>query len=310
MIDRAGGGLIGLLVGDALGVPYEFHEAWEIPPRALIEFEPPPGFLASHGTVPTGTWSDDGSQALALLASLLDRGRLDLDDFAERLLMWSDRGEMAVDGRVFDVGNQTARALGKLRAGASPRESGPAEESANGNGSLMRALPVALWHKGADAELARDAAEQSLVTHAHPRSMGCCALYCLWARRELGGVADAWASAVEAFRSIYAADDPLRAEVERHARPDEPPTGTGGGYVVDCLNSARMVVDAGSTYEEVVKSAVALGEDTDTTACVAGGIAGIRYGLEGIPSRWQDALRGRDLYRPRLDGLRAWLGGP
>ena len=308
MTDRAAGGLMGLLVGDALGVPYEFREADEIPPRDQIEYQPPSGFMAAHFNVPPGTWSDDGAQALGLLASLLDRGRLDLDDFAKRLLIWYDEGGMAVDGNVFDVGIQSARALGKLRAGASPRESGLADEWSNGNGSLMRTLPLALWHKGTDAELTRDAAEQSLVTHAHPRSLGCCVLYCLWARRELDQHATPWASAVEAFRSMHHPDDPIRSEVERHVRPDEPPTGQGSGYVVDCLNSSRMVVEAGSSYEEVLKSAIALGEDTDTTACVAGGIAGIRYGLEGIPRRWRDALRGRDLYRPRLEGLLAWLG--
>ena len=82
-------------------------------------------------------------------------------------------------------------------------------------------------------------------------------------------------------------------------KPDHPPTGHGSGYVVDCLNSARLVLDAGS-YESVVKAAIALGNDTDTTACVAGGIAGLRDGVKAIPDRWRSALRGRDLYEPLL----------
>jgi len=238
--DRLAGGLIGHLVGDALGVPYEFHAPEEIPPRPQIEFDPPPGYDVAHWKVPPGTWSDDGAQALALLGSLQAQGRLDLDDLAARLLAWWDRGDMAVDGKVFDIGNQTARALGRLRAGVAPHESGPSEERANGNGSLMRALPLALWHEGTDAELARDAAAQSLPTHGHARSQACCALYCLWARRTLEGRANPWDEAVAAFRSIHAEGDPLRFELESQIRPDEPPSGQGSGYVVDCLNSARM----------------------------------------------------------------------
>ena len=82
---RVSGGLIGLLVGDALGVPYEFHPPHEIPLGHLIEFTPPPGFSRAHQGVPAGTWSDDGAQALVLLDSLLDRDALDLGHFANGL---------------------------------------------------------------------------------------------------------------------------------------------------------------------------------------------------------------------------------
>ena len=300
--DRLAGGLLGLLIGDALGVPYEFHDADDIPPLAHIEFDPPPGFRRAHSSVFPGTWSDDGAQALALLASLQACARLDLDDLARRLLDWHDDGAMAVDGRVFDVGIQTSQAFRRLRDGVPPDRSGPAEEWANGNGSLMRVLPLALWHKGTDAELARDAAAQSLVTHGHPRSQGCCALYCLWARRTIEAAGDPWREAVAAFRAIHPIGDPIRDEVEAHVKPDDPPSGQGSGYVVDCLTSARLALDAGS-YEDVVKAAVALGNDTDTTACVAGGIAGLRDGVGAIPDRWRSALRGRELYEPLLHHL-------
>jgi ADP-ribosylglycohydrolase len=90
-----------------------------------------------------------------------------------------------------------------------------------------------------------------------------------------------------------------------YVRPDEPLQGKGSGYVVDCLHSAYWAVQAGS-YEQVVKAAVALGHDTDTTACVAGGIAGIRDGVGAIPRRWREQLAGRELVEPlrqRLLGL-------
>src|SRR5262245_687786 len=132
------GGLVGLLVGDALGVPYEFHPPAALPPPGEIEFEPPAGFPRAHPGIAPGTWSDDGAQALCLLASLLDCDRFDADDFARRLLRWYEEGYMAVDGKVFDVGITTAVALRSLRTGTRPLEAGPSHERANGNGSLMR----------------------------------------------------------------------------------------------------------------------------------------------------------------------------
>ena len=168
--ERIAGGLWGLLVGDALGVPYEFHAPEALPPRADLEMVPPAGFRRAHASVPPGTWSDDGAQALCLLASLLERRRFVPEDFARRLVAWRREGYMAVDGRVFDVGIQTDAVLAKLAAGVPPSEAAPRDERSNGNGSLMRVLPLALWHRGGDAELVRDAHAQSRVTHAHVRS--------------------------------------------------------------------------------------------------------------------------------------------
>jgi ADP-ribosylglycohydrolase len=300
--ERLEGGVVGLLVGDALGTPYEFHAASNIPPAGQIEYEPPAGFARAHGGTPPGTWSDDGAQALCLLASLLECGRLDPDDLGRRLLRWYEEGYMAVDGRVFDVGSTTMQGLDALRAGTPALEAGPADEFANGNGSLMRVLPLALWHRGGDAELAADAHAQSRVTHGHPRAQVCCALYCLWARRTLEGAEDPWKDAAASLRAVYAGNYAARHELEMAVRPDDPAPGRGSGYVVDCLLSARQVLGAGD-YETVVKAAVALGRDTDTTACVAGGIAGVRDGVKAIPERWRLGLRGEALYRSLLERL-------
>ncbi|WP_224361958.1 ADP-ribosylglycohydrolase family protein [Hyalangium versicolor] len=301
--ERIKGGLYGLLIGDALGVPYEFHPAEQIPPREQIEFEPPAGFHRAHSGVAPGTWSDDGAHALCLLASLLYRKKLDPEDLGRRLWNWYELGYMAVDYEVFDVGVQTSNALRTFRSGTPALLSGPKGERDNGNGSLMRVLPLALWHTGDDQVLVRDAMTQSLVTHGHLRSQVCCALYCLWARRTLEGASDPWAEALATFRRLY--PDPLEAhaELEFHIRPDRPEPGNGSGYVVDCLVSARDCVRAEATYEGAVKAAVALGHDTDTTAAVAGGIAGLRDGIQAIPERWRSALRGQELVEPMLSEL-------
>ncbi len=299
------GGLLGVLIGDAIGVPYEFHGPSELPPREQLEPTPPPGFARAHPGVPPGTWSDDGAQALCLLASLLDCSELELGDVSRRMVRWLHEGYLAVDGRVFDVGIQTRAALNALAAGADPQRAGPADEYDNGNGSLMRVLPLALWHGGSDEALVRDAMRSSLPTHGHLRSQLCCAVYCLWARRMLDGLElePAWDEAAAAIERVAAGLDGGARELAAIDLRREP-GGRGSGYVVDCLHSARLALREGS-FEGVVKAAIAIGHDTDTTAAVAGGIAGIQFGVDGIPPRWRAALRGRELLDPLLAGLLA-----
>lgn len=303
--DARAGGLIGLLVGDALGVPFEFKTPEQLPPRNEIEMQPPPGFRRSHAGVAAGTWSDDGAQMLCLLASLLAHGRFVLTDFADRLLTWLDDGYMAVDGVVFDCGIQTAKALRKLRDGVSPHKSGSASEMESGNGSLMRVLPLALWHIGPDDALVRDAHSQSLPTHAHPRSLVACAFYCLTARAYLQNRADPWSSADRCLEEIYRAWPEQRERngflteldtLRRFPITDQP---RGTGYVLDTIWSARKALEEDS-FEDVARTAILFGSDTDTTAAVACGLAGIHFGIDGIPTTWLEQLRGFDLVEPLL----------
>jgi ADP-ribosyl-[dinitrogen reductase] hydrolase len=301
--DKIAGGLVGLLVGDALGVPYEFHPPESIPSFDEIEYEPPAGFRRAHAGVPAGTWSDDGAQALCLLASLIERDRFDADDFAGRLVEWFREDYMAVD-EMFDVGVQTQRAILNLRKGFAPLEAGPADERNNGNGSLMRVLPLALWHRGGDEELVMDARLQSRVTHGHLRSQLCCALYCLRARRLLRDDAEQTvAAAIADLEKICAAEPAALAEIEAIKNFDRRSLG-GSGYVVDSLFSAEAAC-AENSFEAVVKKAVSFGNDTDTTACIAGGLAGLIFGIDGIPARWRENLRGREIYEPLLEILLA-----
>lgn len=299
---RIQGGIFGLLVGDALGVPYEFHAAATIPPIDQIEMQPPAGFRRSHGNTPIGTWSDDGAQALCLLTSLLDCGKLDPDDLGQRLVAWYQSGYMAIDQRVFDVGVHTSNVVSAIAAGMPVLEAGKLGREARGNGSLMRSLPLALWHRGTDAELVADAHLQSQVTHGDSYCQVCCALYCLWARCVLTEVKSPWVAATTTLREIYQSNEHFLDVLNWAVRPDDRAEGKGSGYVIDALRSARMVLGTGR-YEQVVKAAIALGDDTDTTACITGGIAGIRDGVEAIPSRWLDVLRGQELVVPLVERL-------
>lgn len=301
--EKIRGAIIGLLVGDALGVPYEFHAQQEIPAFEEIEFEPPIWFRRAHNGVPIGTYSDDGAQALILLDSLLECDKFDAAHFAKGLVDWYENGFMAVGNKVFDVGIQTANAIRELRRNVPPLIAGGSDEYSNGNGSLMRVLPLALWHRGSDAELLADAFHQSAVTHNHLRSKICCALYCLWARRILNDEEKAWENAVEILYEIFPDGSVERAEFETKIFPNDAIFDVrGSGYVVDSLRAARWANNS-ETFEKTVKAAISLGEDTDTTACIAGGIAGLRFGAAAIPERWRENLRGEEIFAPLIEKL-------
>ena len=297
-------GLYGLLIGDALGVPYEFHDSSSIPPADQIEFEPPRGFRRSHSGVAPGTWSDDGSQALCLFESLIEHPELDLVDFASRLVRWHDEAHLQAGGRVFDVGIQTYKALGWIKAGHPPHLTGGRTERENGNGSLMRVLPVALLHNPeteSDFDLIDKAMRQSLPTHAHPRSQLCCAQLVLWADglRQKLNEDDAWNRAAEILTRFASGADgahnyqsfttDLAGECQRVLVPDPGYLPHGSGYVLDSLWSARWAL-RGRPYQSVVRAAIQLGDDTDTTAAIAGGLAGVRDGVASIPQYWINAL--------------------
>jgi len=304
--DKVIGGLYGLLIGDALGVPYEFHDVSELPSYEEIEMVPPAGFQRAHRGVEAGTWSDDGAQALCLLESLLACGEFQLKDLADRLSGWYEEGLWAVDGIVFDVGIQTGEALRAYKKGMPPEKCGQLRPDGKGNGALMRVLPLALWHKGSDRELVLDAHRQCLITHGHLCNQVCCALYCLVARCLLSGAdfENALQKAVMTLEDLYSTMPEYAQELEWSVRPGETWVGRGSGYVVDCLRSAFMIMECADHYEYAVKRAVLLGDDTDTTACVTGGLAGILFGYQEIPKRWRDALKGKAAVETLL---RTWI---
>jgi ADP-ribosylglycohydrolase len=304
---RIAGGIWGLLVGDALGVPYEFSTPSAIPTFEAIEMTPPRTFNRAHLGIRPGTWSDDGAQALCLLSALLEKGCVDPDDLMTRFCRWFCDGYLAVDKDVFDVGFQTRLAIERFLQGKPPLACASTGERSNGNGALMRVLPLALWHLGSDEDLIAEAMLQSSLTHGHVRSGLCCALYCLWARAILAESRQPWLAALDRFEVRFPLGTPERVEYDANIHPREPDPAKGTGHVVDTLNSAVQAMEAGS-YEAVVKAAIQFGNDTDTTACVAGGVAGLRDGVQAIPGHWLEALRGKELVEPLLKALVSRVG--
>ncbi len=303
---RLRGALWGALVGDALGVPYEFHPPAELPASVQIEMQPPPGFARAHVGVPPGTWSDDGAHLLCLAQALIEAGdRPFYAALASLLVEWKDQGRLAVDGKVFDVGGATLSAIHRLRQRQDDgRSAGCIDEHCNGNGAWMRVLPLALWC-GDESRLVEQAMQQSRITHGHPVSQLCCALYCLWVRRCLAQTPElAWQAALKRMDAYIA---PALTAQWRRLREELEQAPGGTGYVVDCLRSARWALQA-EDFETIARRAISLGYDADTTACVACGIAGLVYGEEAIPLRWRQAMRGGELAEPLIQAFVARAG--
>ncbi|MBS0660663.1 MAG: ADP-ribosylglycohydrolase family protein [Verrucomicrobia bacterium] len=303
--ERIRGGLLGALVGDALGVPVEFRGR-EV--RALDPVTGPRGY--GTWNQPPGTWSDDGALLLCT-ADALAAGD-DLAGLADRFVRWQREGLWTARGEVFDIGNTTAAALWRLERGVPPLEAGLREGTSNGNGSLMRILPVA-WHyadRGPEAIVA-EARRQSCLTHAHLRSQLCCAFYCLLAAELLAGAAPAAAFAAAQVRlaPLIEEDEEERRAFGRLLRPDfaDLPRDEiwGTGYVLHCLEAACWCLLQGGDFASMVLAAINLGDDTDTTGCVTGGLAGLHFGFRGLPDAWLATLP----RRADLDSLLARIVG-
>jgi len=292
---RVRGAVLGAAVGDALGVPVEFRSRAE-------RRSDPVEVMRAHGThgQPAGTWSDDTSMILATLDAVAETGgSIDAGAIMHAFARWMRRGEYTPHGEVFDIGNATRSAIQAFLAGTPAAECGGGSEWSNGNGSLMRILPVALA-RADDPELVEVASSVSALTHAHERSRFCCAFYCVVANELLHGssVAEATAFAWEVMDARWTFSAPERERFER-LHPDEllgrdeDDIGSSG-HVIDTLEAALWVNHRHDDYAGAVLHAVNLGDDTDTTGCVAGGLAGLIHGVDGIPGEWRDALVGHD----------------
>ncbi|HEY3376045.1 MAG TPA: ADP-ribosylglycohydrolase family protein [Armatimonadota bacterium] len=290
--DRISGGFWGALVGDALGVPVEFTARDERKRDPVVGMR---AFGTHHQ--PAGTWSDDSSLLLCTMESLC--AGFDPVDIGSRFIRWLDEGYWTPYGEVFDCGIATQQAIARLRRGVDPESAGGAGERDNGNGSLMRILPVACYFADAPTATLLDAAHRvSAVTHRHPRSQMACGMACLVAQALMQGqcIEGAYRSAITEAATVYTAL-PFAAERTHFVRvldgqlADVPESDiSGDGYVVHTLEASLWCLLTTSSFEEAVLKAVNLGDDADTTGCVTGGLAGLAYGVDAIPLPWRECL--------------------
>lgn len=306
--ERILGGLWGSLVGDALGVPVEFKH------RAAVQDDPVTDMLGygTHNQHP-GTWSDDSSLLLCSVDSLVCH-EFDTQDMGRRFVLWCQEELWTPHGKVFDIGSATAHALNYILGGMRAEMAGGVDERSNGNGSLMRIIPVSLRFADSPTNQLLDRVHRaSAITHRHPRSQMACGLFTLVVRELLNGCgpSEAFANTVGAFRSFYEQDPWWAVELENFqsllAGDLAQRTETGidsGGYVLHTLPASLWCLLTTSNFEECVLKAVNLGGDTDTTGCVAGGLAGVHYGLNAIPVQWLHALARHDEIKTLFNDFR------
>ncbi|UXY27916.1 ADP-ribosylglycohydrolase family protein [Streptomyces sp. HUAS TT20] len=280
-IERAIGAVIGSAVGDALGAPFEFG-----PEGAFSARFPKPGQggeMCGGGGWDPGEATDDTQMAVLVAESLLECGGLRPPDLFRRFQRWA-----AADPK--DIGLQTEAVLGS----GDPWDTAAAvhfqsSQRGAGNGALMRAAPSAVHFAGLGTDGTMDAARRiSALTHGDRAAWEGTALFHELMRVGLDG-GDPLDAVPEALRQVHPDHRVRYADV---LAPDwHPDLATEfNGAVWPCLGSAVWALRTTSTYEEAIRTAVDLGGDTDTVAAVTGGLAGVVYGINAVPSRWTEAL--------------------
>jgi ADP-ribosyl-[dinitrogen reductase] hydrolase len=276
--DRATGALLGLACGDAVGTTLEFE-----PPGSFRPIDDMVGGGPFH--LKAGEWTDDTSMALCLAESILDTNGMDLADQLRRYLLWRENAYLSSNGKLFDIGSTTTSQLSRFARTGEPVDPHPNEEAA-ANGSLMRLAAVPIrWH-GDVAETAERAAESSRTTHPATRPVDAC--------RVLGAMTAAMiagASAEDVLSPGFWGLGELHPAIEAVARGSwqgkEPPDIRGTGYCVGALEAAIWAVAGADNFRTAVLRAANLGDDADTTAAIAGQLAGARWGASGIPGEWR-----------------------
>ncbi len=293
--------LFGVAVGDALGVPYEFLSRNQIKESPAVD-------MIGYGThnQPAGTWSDDSSLTFCLAETLAEG--YDLQKLANRFVNWKEHSYWTPHGEVFDIGIATSIAIHELHCGKNPVLAGGDTEESNGNGSLMRIIPLLFYIKDMSIEQRfHYVTEVSSLTHRHVRSVMACFIYLEYSLQLYNGKNknDALKEMQRIVKSFFENSNMPRSEIERFHRIlsikvgdyDVQPLESlleseifSSGYVLNTLEASIWCILKTDNYKDAVLKAVNLGSDTDTTAAVAGGLAGIYYGLENIPEKWINTL--------------------
>ena len=293
------GMLLGLAVGDALGVPVEFES------RQILKRDPVTNMRAfGSWNQPAGTWSDDTSLTIAAMESIIRRKKIDYRDVMENFLKWYEQDAFTATGERFDIGNTTRSAIVRFsRNLLPPTKCGATEETSNGNGSLMRILPATLYLFGKRGKIGGDELkiihEFSVLTHGHIISRMACGIYSLIAAQILSGknFSEAFEIGMNDAKNFYGADDAFKHFTrlcdENFAALSEDEI-SSSGYVVDTLEAALWCLLTTDDYKTLALKAINLGGDTDTVGAVAGGLAGIFYGAESISAEWLATLKRRD----------------
>ena len=299
-------GVMGFVIGDCLGVPVEFKN------RYWLKSNPVKGMLekGSHFQ-PKGTWSDDTSMVLATMHSLVELKRYSSSqsfyDMADKFVAWYKEGLYSPNDEAFDIGNTTRAALEKFIANRN-KECGEGSLYDNGNGSLMRILPLAYYFYKTNTELEQRKSitfEVSSITHSHIMSKYACLMYVEYLLNILQGTDKykAYKQMIETIEELLKSEEKqnkkiiseaykriLNGKIDKLKENDI----KSSGYVVDTLEAVLWIVLNSKEYKEAVLEAVNLGDDTDTVGALAGGLLGAIYGYDSIPVEWIEVVIRKD----------------
>ncbi len=285
--------LFGVAIGDALGVPVEFKSREYLQQKPVID-------MMGYGTYnqPAGTFSDDSSMTFCLAESLTHD--FDLNHIAQNFVKWRDENYWTARGEVFDIGIATNQALTRLANGEQPEFAGSFSSDSNGNGSLMRILPLLFYIKDLPIAQRYHITKQiSSITHGHIRSVITCFYYLEFAREILLGrekfdiykklqieIPDFLASISINQFEISLFDRLLKYDISKLKEEEI----ASSGYVLHTIEASIWCLLTTDNYKDSTLKAVNLGEDTDSTAAVLGGLSGLLYGFDSIPKSWIDQI--------------------
>lgn len=309
-------GIMGLVVGDALGLPVQFSTREEMKAKPVTDMEGYGAFL-----VPEGSWSDDSSLAMATLCSLLEKEGVDYEDMMGRFADWQFKGDYTPFGYAYDQGRTCLEAIYSYAKGADVEHCGQTGERSNGNGSLMRILPVCLYAYGQEktgtitvSEALEIVHKVSALTHAHLRSKMACGIYYFLVKAVLdgrGSLQERLQKGMDEARVYYEKDITNLVELAYYGklfnmeslRLTTEEQINSSGYVVDSLEAAVWGLLTTDTYKDALLKVVNLGEDTDTIAAIAGGLGALYYGYEGIPAEWIEVVQRREWIEEVCKGM-------
>ena len=300
-------GMMGLITGDAWGNPVQFMSREEIKDRGPVNGMEAGGVYET----PAGTWTDDSSMALATLDSIREIDAVVPEDIMLNFVKWECNGEYTPFGEAFDEGNTCTAAIMNFIQNPDWRSCGKKGERANGNGALMRILPVCLYlieqeqERGKEQNAVEAVHQISSLTHNHRRAMMVSGLYYFMAREIVlgsGSLTERLQKGVDTGFAFYRQDIRNLTETARFGRLtdlaelrslDECEI-RSSGYVIDTLEAAVWSLISTVSFRECLLKAVNLGDDSDTVGAVAGGLAGLYYGYQEIPEDWLDKLQRRN----------------
>jgi len=288
--------IIGHAVGDAMGVPTEFCI------REYLLKNPVKEMIGSDKTgQPAGSWSDDTSMEIATIDSFIQNKEFNYDDIMHKWEEWINEAKYTANNDTFDVGRTCLRAIRNHSLGTEPLKCGIDGEQSNGNGSLMRILPVALYsyYRKLDVnEIIKLTNELSSLTHKHDISKLGCYIYVRYIMFLLDGKNKNEAYELIKTLDYSTYDEYAISKYERILKNDIASYTIDNilstGYVVDTLECALWILLNANSYKETIIATTNIGNDTDTIGAIAGSMAGIIYGYDSIPTSWIDKLMRKD----------------